>query len=971
MLNYSDKYELIMEQRIEELKTDAYLLRHKKSGARVAVLQNDDENKVFSIGFRTPPKDSTGVPHILEHSVLCGSTKYPAKDPFIELAKGSLNTFLNAMTYPDKTVYPIASCNDKDFDNIMDVYMDAVFNPNIYSKPQIFMQEGWHYELEDAEAELKYNGVVYNEMKGAFSSPQSVLARYCLQSLYPDTDYSVESGGDPKSIPDLTYEAFVGFHKKLYHPSNSYIYLYGNCNMEDKLKYIDEEYLCKYDTIQVDSEIKVQKPFESLRECEMEYSVTEQEGTENKTYFALNWSVSDALDVEKNVALSALCSAIFSVSGAPVKQALIDAGIGSDVDGSLEPDIRQAMVNIVAENASLDQKELFVKTIMDTLRDLADNGVDRNSLLASLNTMEFEHREANYGRFPKGLMYGLSVMGSWIYDENKPFINLMLNDIYAKLRDSIETGYFENLIRECFLDNPHASLVIMKPVVGLTAVNDKIVADKLAAYKSTLSPEEINRIVEDTKALKQYQSEPSTEEELKKIPVLAREDISKDVLPIINDIEEYNGTRIVHHDIYTNGIGYLTLAFDAANIPDDELQYFALLSNVLGDINTKKHSYFDLTNEIAMHTGGISFEVQNFKSVVDFSKYMLYSTVECKAFVSKFDKVFEFVKEIMNESLFDDAKRLKEILSEDKTRMQASLVAAGHSTAKGVIFSQMDESGMIDGLTRGVEFYNFMCELLDNFDERQAVIVDKFKTVCEKLFARNRLIVSFTGDKEAYSRVSPLIKSFIDELPDSNYPDVKRNLAIAKKRIGYKTAAQVNYVARGGNYRNAGLQYEPSLKVFDTMLSYDYLWNEVRVKGGAYGCMDGFGIDGASFFVSYRDPNVGATNKIYEGIPEYIDSLDIDEREMTKYIIGTFSSLDVPLTPVQKGKRSFTALLTGLTEDDLRERRMKILSTHLEDIKKLKPYINAILDDGYLCVVGNEDKIENNNELFDEVKTLL
>lgn len=966
----SQKYNLIQEQRIEELKSDGYLFKHKKSGARVLILSNDDENKVFSIGFRTPPPDSTGVPHILEHSVLCGSAKYPAKDPFIELVKGSLNTFLNAMTYPDKTVYPVASCNDVDFKNLMDVYMDAVLNPNIYTRKQIFMQEGWHYELDSVDAPLTYNGVVYNEMKGAYSSPDDVLSRYCLNSLYPDTSYSVESGGDPSCIPDLTYEDFVAFHKKLYHPSNSYIYIYGNADMAERLEYLDREYLSKYDYLQVDSEIGTQKPFSAMKRVEAEYSVTEDEGTEGKTYLAYNFSVGDTLDKELYIAMQIIDYALFSAPGAQVKQALIDAGIGEDIMCSYESSLKQPMFTIAAKNTDADREEEFLDIIRTTLSHIVDKGINKDTLRAGINSMEFRYREADFGQFPKGLMYGLGLMDSWLYDETKPFIHLSQNDTYQFLKDNIDTGYFEKLVDKYFLNNTHSTIVVLKPVVNLTAAADKQLADKLAAYKAALSEEKLLKLVNDTKALKEYQSEPSTEEELNSIPMLTRDDISREITPLYNDFKDVAGVTVDHHRLYTNGIGYMKLSFDISAVDEADIPYVGLLGNVIGYIDTDKYTYEEFSNETDIHTGGIAPGFNAYETI-DGHKVSARFSVECKALLSEYETAFGLIKEMMFSSHYDDHKRLREILAEVKSRMQNKMVSAGHYMAVGECNSQFIETSRYADLTSGIAYYRFIADLYDNFEERKAVITEKLNLVTEKIFAADRLIVSFTGDDDAYAAVSEGLGGFISELPKESGSNASRNFIFAKKRIGYKSASQVNYVARCGNFRDKGLNYNPALKVLKTMLDYDYLWTNIRVKGGAYGCMNGYSVMGNGYFCSYRDPNISATNDVYEGIPEYVKNFTATEREMTKYIIGTFSGLDKPLSPQAKGARSFESWLRNIDEDYYRNDRLGVLNTYQKDINGLEDIVRAILEDGYMCAIGNSDQIEKDCKIFDEIRNLL
>ena len=528
-------YDLIKEEELKGIQSKGYLMRHKKSGARVLLIENDDENKVFSIGFRTPPSDSTGVPHIMEHSVLCGSKNFPAKDQFVELVKGSLNTFLNAMTYPDKTVYPVASCNDKDFQNLMHVYMDAVLYPNIYEHEETFRQEGWSYKLDSADDKLSYNGVVYNEMKGAFSSPEGVLDRVVLNTLFPDTSYANESGGDPEVIPELTYEQFLDFHRTYYHPSNSYIYLYGDMDMEEKLCWLDREYLCHYEKKVVDSEIHLQEAFSEMKELEMPYSIASDESEDENTYLSYNKVIGTSLDRELYLAFEILDYALLSAPGAPLKTALTDAGIGQDIMGSYDNGIYQPIFSVIAKNADADQKDKFIEVIENVLTDIVKNGMDQKALEAGINYHEFRYREADFGNYPKGLMYGLQIMDSWLYDDDKPFIHIEALDTFAFLKKQVGTRYYEDLIQKYLLDNTHGAIVIVKPEKGRTARMDAELDAKLQEYKASLGDEEIREMVSRTKKLEEYQSEPESEEALERIPVLNREDISREIDPIFNE----------------------------------------------------------------------------------------------------------------------------------------------------------------------------------------------------------------------------------------------------------------------------------------------------------------------------------------------------------------------------------------------------------------------------------------------------
>ena len=541
------EYEILDEHRVEDVQSDGFILRHKKSGARIAILSNNDDNKVFYIGFRTPPEDETGVPHIIEHTTLCGSKKFPVKDPFIELAKGSLNTFLNAMTYPDKTVYPVASCNDQDFKNLMDVYLDAVFNPNITKYEEIFKQEGWHYELTGKDDELKINGVVYNEMKGAYSSPDEVLSSQIYRSLFPDNTYSKDSGGNPEYIPKLTYEAYLDFYHKYYHPSNSYIYLYGDMDVVERLEWLDKEYLSLYDYKKVNSEINKQPAFDEIKNVEAQYSITMDDSQENKTYLSYNRVVGDTLDEMLYQAFDVLDYALVSSPGAPVKQALIDAGIGDDVYGSYDAGILQPVFSFVAKNANDSQKDEFVQTIEEELARIVKEGLDKKALLAALNYYEFKYREADFGSYPKGLMYGLQMFDSWLYDDKMAFDMIEANDIFKTLREKINTNYYEELIDKYLLHNQHKSILMVSPKEGLTAANDKALADKLQAYKAALSQEEILKIVEETHALHDYQDAEDSPEALSKIPMLTRADMKKEAEGFVNEERVAGDTKVLFH----------------------------------------------------------------------------------------------------------------------------------------------------------------------------------------------------------------------------------------------------------------------------------------------------------------------------------------------------------------------------------------------------------------------------------------
>ncbi len=963
-------YEIVEGRQVPDLNSYGYLLRHKKTGARVTLLSNDDSNKVFYIGFRTPPKDSTGVAHIIEHTVLCGSKNFPVKDPFIELAKGSLNTFLNAMTYPDKTVYPVASCNDKDFQNLMHVYLDAVFYPNIYNEKNIFMQEGWHYELEDAEDELRINGVVYNEMKGAFSSPDDVLDREVLNSLFPDTAYGTESGGDPDVIPSLTYEEFLEFHKKYYHPSNSYIYLYGDMDMAEKLEFLDREYLDRFDALEVDSQIRVQEGFDAPREIRREYSIMEGESEQGNTYLTYNAVVGDNLDRKLYIAFQTLDYALCSAPGAPIKEALIQKGIGKEIYSNYDNGVMQPYFSIVAKGAEEGQKEEFARVIEDVLKEQAGKGIDRKALKAGLNYLEFKYRESDFGSYPKGLMVGLQALDSWLYDERKPLIHVEANETFAALKAEMDEGYYEDLIRKYLLDNGHKSVLVLAPVKGLTAKKDAELAKKLQEYKAGLSKEEIEDVVKQTKELEEYQEEPDQKEDLEKIPLLKREDIKREAENYVNE-ERYAGdTLILTHNIFTNGIGYLRFMFDIGQIPGELFPYIGVLKNVLGMVDTKNYAYGDLCHEINIKTGGINLVANTYINSANMPEYKVMLEIKAKALYEKMPEAFRLAEEIALHSKFTDKKRLYDVIAEIQSRMQASMVSAGHSLAALRALSYLSPTAAVAGQLSGIPQYRLLEKLEGRFEEEKEDLVQKLELLVKSIFRPENFMMDYVGEEKGYQGLEELVQSFRGKLFTDPVEKEEFRPVLEKKNEGYLTSAQVQYVCRAGNFIRKGLPYTGALKVLKVMMGYDYLWNRVRVKGGAYGCMCSFGKSGDSYFVSYRDPNLEKTVDVYEKAAEYVEGFEADERTMTQFVIGAISELDVPMTPAAKGLYSLTGYMTKLPFASVQREREELLAATPEDIRGLAGHIRAFMGDDCLCVVGSEEKLKEREGMFGKLEQL-
>ena len=980
MQGFFEKYELLETCSIPECGGKAHIYRHKKTGARIFTIRNSDKNKVFYIGFRTTPKDDTGVAHILEHSVLCGSEKFPLKDPFVELAKGSLNTFLNAMTYPDKTVYPVASCNDRDFMNLMDVYLDAVLHPNIYREKRIFEQEGWHYELSPEDGALSYNGVVYNEMKGAFSNPESVLERYTMHALFPDTTYGCESGGDPDAIPGLCYEAFLDFHRSYYHPSNAYLYLYGDMDMEEKLLWIDTHYLSAYDRIEVKSEIGAQASFSAPQSERIFYPLGEQEDTAGRAYLSENYVIADRPDANLNIAWQILEFILLDAPGAPLKEALIRAGIGQDILGGYSYGIRQPYFSVIAKNADAEDEARFHEIIRNTIQELVDKGINRKFLSAAINFTEFKLREADYGRLPEGLAYGLTALESWLYD-GKPYTYLRYTDTIAFLKKQADTGYFERLLSDALLGNPHRADVTVLPRQGLTAERDEALRKKLAAVRASLSEKELSEIGEEERRLRAYQEEPSGEEAMRSLPMLRISDIGREAEKTCMQVCEKG--RLLWSKFPTNGIAYIRVLFETEALSEEELQFASFLRYLYGELDTGARSYRELTSEILEKTGGIDFEIGSYPDVNRPGSYRGFFSAELRVLSERTEEGLSLVSEILNETLFTDEVHIGEKLLEAKSRMQMKLDGSSHSAAVIRAGSYFRADQRYEDVTGGIAFYDFLnaASKFYQIPAKRKRFIASLQAVAKKLFVKKYMKIALSGERKEKLALTACMKDFVRHFPAAK---AERNLSEAeesrRKRLsvyaqgkineGFCTTSQVNYVARCGSFVDKGLSYTGALLVLKGLLNYEYLWQRLRVKGGAYGCMSGFVKSGRGYMVSYRDPQIGKTDEVYEALPDYLASLSLSERDMTKYIIGAIAELDQPLFASIRASRYLSAYFSGITDGDFQRERDEVLGCTCEKLKELKGYVEAVLGDGYRCAIGNAEKIRENEKLFASVREL-
>ena len=792
-----------------------------------------------------------------------------------------------------------------------------------------------------------------------------------LNSLFPDTTYANESGGDPDVIPELTYEEYLNFHRTYYHPSNSYIYLYGNMDMEEKLNWLDQEYLSAYDRKEVDSEIHLQEPFEKMHDITKPYSIASNESTEDNTYLSYNKVIGTSLDEKLYLAFQILDYALLSAPGAPITKALLEAGIGKDISGSYDSSTYQPIFSIVAKNANEEQKAEFVKVIEDTLKGIVENGMDKKALEAGINYHEFRYREADFGGYPKGLMYGLDILSSWLYDDEKPFCEVQLLEGFEFLKKAAEEGYFEELIRKYLLDNAHGSILSLVPERGLAAKRDQELEKRLENYRSSLSDEELIRMVERTKALEAYQESEENPEALTCIPMLSREDIKKEITGLTNEEHYVDDSLFLYHDVCTNGIGYADLLFEIHDFDVNTVHYLGLLKSVLGAVDTENYSYGELFNEVNARTGGIAYGIEVFDDAQDTDAFRAMFAVRGKALYPEMDFMFSMIREVLTTSKLDDTKRLYEIIARVRSRAQASLASAGHSTAVLRGASYASPMAAFQDEMAGIGYYQFIEKLEKDFDSCKDEIVKNLRKVMEEVLRPENFCVSYTGERESLDVVKAQAAGIKKVLFNGQKPEPVKQAPCIKKNEAFKTSGQVQYVAQNGNFRKKGLEYTGALEILKVILSYDYLWINLRVKGGAYGCMSGFKRNGESFLVSYRDPHLKRTLEVYQGVPDYIRAFEADEREMTKYIIGTISNKDVPRTPQMQGSISKTAYFSNVTEDMLQKERNQILGAQKEDIQKLAALVEAVLSDDQICVVGSETAIEKAEDVFMEVKPLI
>ena len=956
-------FKLVEKKFVKEVNAECYYFIHEKSGARLLKIAADDANKLFNIAFKTAPEHDYGTPHIMEHSVLNGSKNFPVKSPFDVLSKGSLNTFLNAMTGSDITTYPVASMNDKDYFNLMHVYLDAVFNPLLHEDPRILKQEGWHYELDDIDGEIVYKGVVYNEMKGAFSSPTTELNYQTNKILFPDNTYGVSSGGYPAAISGLDYEYFKSFHKKFYDPSNSYTLLYGNADLDKELQFIDAEYFSNYEKPEGNIEINLQKPFEAKKYAEKPYAVPEGSSTKDNTYLSLNIVTGLNTDQELSYSLDILREAIVNHESAPIRLALQEAGIGKDVRAFVN-NSKQNVFTIRVQNANPEDKDKFEKIIYETLQKVSDEGVDKSTIEGILNRIEFNMREGNTPQ--KGMMYIMRSYPTWFFAED-PFLGLEFEKPLAAVKEGINNGLLEKVIKEQLIENPHALLMVLKPQPGLEKEITANTKKELAEYKASLSKEELEQLIEDTKTLKESQKEEDTPEALATIPLLSLSDISPEVEWY--DIEERKVSEVpvLFHNDFTSNILYTNLYFDMRALPQELIPYGNLLCEIIGLLNTENYTYGELDNELNIHTGGFYSGLYSYLEDNSDDKLLPYFVVTSKAFTEKGNKLFELASEIINTSKYEDAERLKAVLTRHQSRVESNVKNNGIGYAMTRLRSYYSNDGMFSELTNGLDYYNFITDITNNFDTKNNEISKKLAQTANILFNQKNMMASVTCSEDEYAVYSAALQNFISTLPegDGQINDWKFDMSI--KNEGLMAASKVQYVIKGYNFKKLGYEWDGRMRVMNQVLSNEWVKNQVRVIGGAYGGFSGFSSSGNAYFGSYRDPNLKETLDNYDASPKFLKEFEATEAEMTRFIIGTISRMDRPTTASQRGSIAVSNYLKHTTIDDLKAERNAVLATTIDDVKAYEGMISDILSQNAICVYGNTDKIKENKDLFNEI----
>ena len=959
-------FELVREQNIPELNTHARIFRHIKTGAEFLSLENDDENKCFGVTFRTPPPDSTGVAHIIEHTVLAGSRKYQVKEPFVELIKGSLKTFVNAFTSSDWTTYPVASQNLQDFYNLIDVYLDAVFYPLL--NEHTFRQEGWHYELEDPNEPLTYKGVVFNEMKGNYASPDDMLTRWSQRSLFPGHVYGLDSGGDPRHIPDLSYAQFKAFHHTFYHPANARLFFYGDDPADERLRLLDA-WLSEFDPLTVDSTIPLFPPFEQPIRVEKS-SIA---GEDAKPAVTVNWVLDETTDPEITLGLQILGHILLGAPSSPLRKALIDSGLGEDLAGvGLDADIRQMYFSTGLKGIALDDVDAVVELITSTLQQLARDGIDPRTVEASMNTIEFNLRENNTGGFPRGLALMLRSLGAWLYDGD-PLTLLAFEAPLSNVKRRLGAGerYFEALIQRYFLDNPHRSTLILHPDIDLQDQWNTEEAERLAAAKTAMSSDDIKAIMAEMVELQRIQETPDDPAALAAIPRLTLADLDRENKAIPIETLSLDGSRVFYHDLFTNGIVYLDAGMNLRGVPQELLPYVSLFGRALVEMGTETEDFVSLSQRIGSETGGIHPSV--FTGMVQGRTGTVARLfLRGKATMEKTPALLDILHDVLLTAHLDNQERFRQMALEEKATQEASLLPMGHAVVGARLQAHFHEAGWAAEQMGGISYLFFLRELVEKIEQDWPAVLAQLEALRSVLINSKDMIWNATVDEENWLKIQPQVQALIQALPATEPARSAWSHQSLAANEGLTIPAQVNYVGKGADLYELGYQLHGSAHVISGYLSTSWLWEQVRMKGGAYGGFCQFDQRSGVFtFLSYRDPNLLGTLENYNATASFLRSLDLHNDELVKGIIGAIGRLDAYMLPDAKGFTSMIRQLTGL-DDALRQRiREEILSTTAADFHAFAAALEQVNEHGHVVVLGSAEAIVEANEQRDDEFTLI
>lgn len=951
-------FELIREQNISEINSHVRHFRHVKTGAELVSVENDDENKSFGISFATIPEDSTGVPHILEHAVLNGSRKYPVKEPFVELLKSSMASFINAMTGNDKTMYPVASQNLRDFYNLIDVYLDAVFYPRI--SPEVLMQEGWHYGLESPDAELQFKGVVFNEMKGAYSSPDNMLFKYTQQAMFPDTIYSHDSGGDPGEIPNLTYEQFKRFHETFYHPSNAKIFFYGDDDPNERLRLLDE-YLRDYDKLDVDTTIKLQDKFDEPVRTVKGYDASDD--SDNKCMMTVSWLLPEVTDTEQRFRFGMFERILLGNDAAPLRKALIDSGLGEDVIGYLDDSIQQMVLMTGMKGIQEEKVDAIEALILDTLAQLAKDGIDKATIEAAVNTVEFQLREYNTGGFPRGLAMMFETFGSWFYGGD-PIEGLAFETPLNALKTSIaeDDRFFEKMIEDYLLNNTHRSTVLLQPDTELRQKMDASEQERLQKAREGMTDDDVARVVEETRRLKEIQETPDSPEDLAKIPSLTPDDLDREIKTVPLEVVDLHGVDVLYHDLFTNGIVYLDVAFNLHALPQEYLPYVPLFSSALLQMGTQTEDYVKLTQRIGSKTGGIS--PSRFLSPMrEGDGDTAWFLMSGKATPEQIDDLLAILQDVLLTTNFDNKERFHQLVLKAKARKEAGLIPSGHRVVSRRMRAQYDTVGWASELMDGVENLFFVRKLVDEIEQDWSGIVQKLEAIREYLMRRDIMMMNITVDNETWQTIQPKLTNFIAAMPQRAMQMPTWIPEFGRGNEGLTIPAQVNYVGKAGNLYDLGYKLHGSHAIISKFLSRVWLWDKLRVQGGAYGAFASFDpYSGVFNFASYRDPNLMGTIDNYDKTAQFLHDLTLTEEEIGRLIVGVIGDMDSYQLPDAKGRSSMYRHLIGNTDEIRQKTRDEVLGTTLAEFKAFGEFLAKLTDSSVTVVMGSSEAIQKVNE---------